>query len=207
MGYPAILTCYRSPCSNSTSDGIVWPLHHHLAFVSCSELFHFLCSLSGTYVAKLQYILSCSKVKFYEFLHSGMAPHIIQVRSMDAQMRSSPLGYGHLSLSGHPLGCNHSTVTTWRPMPSGRERIQEWFVGGAPSLKHPGAVAHPHGASPREGTAHPGLNRLCLESEASGSLRVRTMCAVQHQELCVLILLHAAEPGKEHKLPKQTMTS
>jgi hypothetical protein len=75
-------------------------------------------------------------------------------------------------------------------MPSGRERVSEWFIGGGLALKQPGFVAYPHGAKPPKVSgahAHPGSNRLALETEASGSLRVRTMCAVQHQELCVLI--------------------
>ena len=122
----------------------------------------------------------------------------VQVHSLDKQLRNAPQGYGHLSLAGHPLGASAHTVSTWRPQPSGRERVAEWFVGGAPELTAPSYVAHPRQqpCGEREGGAKGRVvNKMCAITEPGGTIELRTMCAVQHSDPCALCLVDVSLSG------------
>ena len=109
------------------------------------------------------------------------------MHSFDKQLRNSPQGYGHLSFAQHRIGCSSYRVQTWRPLPSLKQRVDEWFVGGAPGLKDVDFAAY---TGAHWNLQHPNapMNKLATKAEPGGIVSLRIMCAVQYPEPCVLDL-------------------
>ena len=110
----------------------------------------------------------------------------LQVHSFDRQLRNVPQGYGFLPFAHLNAGSAQHSIQTWRPAPSGRQQVQQWFVGGGPALQHVDFVTYPgHGWGAE--FAGMGLNKMCTATEQAGTVRVRTACMVQYPDRCDLL--------------------
>ena len=105
------------------------------------------------------------------------------MHSFDPQLRNSPQGYGHLSFAQHCIGCSNHSVRTWRPLPSLRQRVNEWFVGGAPGLREVDFAAYPGPQWMMQQAPTP-MNKMATKTEPGGTVNVRTMCVIQYPEPC-----------------------
>lgn len=96
---------------------------------------------------------------------------VMQVHSFDRMERSAVQGYGYLNMASHVPGCRRHTVEMWRPVPTTRQQISEFFIGGAPELESNTFVTYPEGCDP----AAPGgvLNKIGAITERSGTVEVR----------------------------------
>jgi Ciliary basal body-associated, B9 protein len=116
----------------------------------------------------------------------------LQVHSLDRQFRNAPQGYGHLCFAQHSAGCASHTISTWRPMPSLKQKVASWYVGGGPALKHVDFVMYP-GAQWGQQFLDKAMNKMCTASEPGGSVRVRTTIAVQYPDACAPPTILCAE--------------
>lgn len=82
-------------------------------------------------------------------------------------------GYGYLNMASHVPGCRTHSVETWRPLPTARQRVSEYFVGGAPELEDDAYVAYPETCDVEDPST--ALNKLGTITERSGSLDVRAL--------------------------------
>lgn len=106
---------------------------------------------------------------------------VIQVHSFDRMERSAVQGYGYLNMASHVPGCRTHAVETWRPVPTTRQQISEFFIGGAPELESDTFVTYTEGCDP----AAPGgvLNKIGAITERSGTVEV---CRSPAVDMCLL---------------------
>ena len=170
-GTAALPACMK--CHPQTSRPCSW---RYAGDISCSS--------ASKQCTNPTTVLTCkaSRAQRNEFL-------CLQVHSLDKQLRNSPQGYGHLCFAQHCAGNASHSITTWRPAPTQRERVDAWFVGGGPSLKHLDFVARP-GASWGQTFQGKPMNKMCTTTETTGRVTVRTACVVQYPKPCAPNLQH-----------------
>ena len=87
-------------------------------------------------------------------------------------------GYGYASIPRRP-GTYDIAVNTWKPRGSIRDRMADFFLGGARHLAdHVNYSAHPNPAD-----RGPFLNKYGFMTESSGEVRLRVSVVVQRKEL------------------------
>lgn len=109
---------------------------------------------------------------------SGDWPRIFfEVGSSGCWGRHYVEGYGHVAIPRVP-GTYDITVTTWKPKGAIRDRMADYFLGGARHLSdHVNYSAHPNPAD-----RGPFLNKYGFTTESAGKVRVRINVVVQRKE-------------------------
>lgn len=109
---------------------------------------------------------------------------MMQVHSMDSMLRSSPQGYCMLPLAPHCPGSATHELQAWRPALTMRQRVAEFYIGGAPELQNVSFLGYPTDTPPDFEAGRTPLVKLGTPSESTGWLRVRTHCALQYSNPC-----------------------
>lgn len=109
---------------------------------------------------------------------SGDWPRLfLEVGSSGCWGRHYVEGYGHVAIPRVP-GTYDLTVNTWKPRGAIRDRMSDFFLGGARHLSdHVNYSAHPNPAD-----RGPFLNKYGFTTESSGQVRVRINVVVQRKE-------------------------
>jgi hypothetical protein len=102
---------------------------------------------------------------------------------MDRQLRTAPQGYGHVDLCRLEPGMHFIDVTTWCPMPSMQQRVQQWYIGGGPTLTSATSVKGPSMIE-SAGNCDKTLNRVTTRSDPGGSISLRMSCMAQGPAGC-----------------------
>jgi Meckel syndrome type 1 protein len=89
-----------------------------------------------------------------------------QVSSYDSWDRYRCEGYGHLQLSGVPLGSAEHRIKTWKVGGSIRDRVATHFIGGTPEI---GDVTY--AGMPRDAKSIAVHSRLGFVADSSGEIK------------------------------------
>eukprot|EP01063_Lacrimia_lanifica_P040853 TRINITY_DN9405_c0_g2_i1.p1 TRINITY_DN9405_c0_g2~~TRINITY_DN9405_c0_g2_i1.p1 ORF type:complete len:833 (+),score=301.51 TRINITY_DN9405_c0_g2_i1:62-2500(+) len=100
-------------------------------------------------------------------------------------------GYGHVDLATS-LGSHRTTVTCWKPVPTIREHLRDFFLGCTTNhLRDPTFMSIP------DGFRGSFLNKFGSHCSTTGQVEVRWNCMIQSEDPWATEM-HAAEPAAAH---------
>jgi Meckel syndrome type 1 protein len=105
------------------------------------------------------------------------------VHNLDKEARHSLQGYASISLASYCPGSVTHELQAWRPALSLEQRIQEFYIGGAPELQDLGFVTYPAASPYDDGQKKAPLVKIGTPAEVTGWLRVSTHVAVHYSDL------------------------